>query len=275
VAVYRGNVGNLLQHWVLCEVLEAWRGCASQVNFIDAHSMAPVADERYPEKNALSRRRFDCVQARAREERTPYERAWHKLTPEPGRYPNSAGLLTELWPGEYSLVLCEVCPNTVHELRAWAHKISASPQCVSVEIAEGDWRNRFRCGLSASGDLALLSFDPYLFNRHGGLQNPGNMVPSDLDLIAQATRSLHGPLVMQLSTYSANGENAQPDVIEVVDSRLIQQSFERLAVVRADGHMMSMLYGRHLGHGPSLGDLPGRFISWLQTVKAECGASLV
>jgi len=266
--VFRGNVGNLLQHWVLCEILEAWQSYANHIDFIDAYSMAPLADERYPEKDLASRRRFDWVQARLPEELTPYERAWHRLAPRAGRYPSSAALLTELWPGDYSLVLCELEADTVRELRTWAGKIDASAACVSVEVAEGDWRDRFRRGFVTSGDLALLSFDPYMISQRVSSENPANLDPNDLELIAAAVSSLRGPLLMQLSTYSANGDNPQPAVLAATDSRLEPAGFERLGFARANGHMMSMVYGRDLGLGPRLHDLPGRFTSWLEEVRA-------
>lgn len=268
MTVFRGNVGNLLQHWVLCEILEAWKSYANQVDFIDAYSMAPLADERYPEKDLASRRRFDRVQARLSEERTPYERAWHSLAPRAGRYPSSAALLTELWHGDYSLVLCELEADTARQLRMWADKVDASPACVSIEVAEGDWRDRFRQGFITSGNLVLLSFDPYMISQRVSSGNPANMDPNDLELIAAAVSSLDRPLVMQLSTYSANGGNPQPAVLAATDARLEPAGFERLGVARADGHMMSVLYGRDLGLGPRLDDLPGRFTSWLDDVKA-------
>ena len=54
--IFRGNVGNLLQHWVFCEALEVFRGSADQIDFIDAYSMAPLADER-PKLSILPRKR--------------------------------------------------------------------------------------------------------------------------------------------------------------------------------------------------------------------------
>jgi hypothetical protein len=266
--VFRGNVGNLLQHWVLCEVLAAWQGCANRIDFIDAYSMAPLADER--PKRDPSARTFDFVQRRLPGDQTPYERAWHALAPGDGHYPNSAALLTVAWPGDYSLLLCESDPSTVRQLREWGDDIASEARCVGVEIAEGDWRNRFRQGLDASGDLTLLSFDPYLVNQRVSGRNPANMDPRDMELIAAAVRSVQRPIVIQLSTYSANGGNPQPAVLDATDSRLEPAGFERLGVARLDGHMMSMLYGRDLGEGPRLGDLPERFSSWLAQVKAGC-----
>lgn len=40
MSVYRGNVGNLLQHWVLCEILQDLQNHAEHLTFIDAYSMA-------------------------------------------------------------------------------------------------------------------------------------------------------------------------------------------------------------------------------------------
>jgi len=273
--VFRGNVGNLLQHWVLCEILEAWQSYVNQVDFIDAYSMAPLADERYPETDFASRRRFDWVQAHLMEERTPYERAWHRLTPDADRYPNSAAFLTEVWQGDYSLVLCEFDASTVRELRRWQTKVETSPSCIGLEVAEGDWRDRFRRGFSASDDLTLLSFDPYMISERITQGDPANMDPGDFDLIAAAVSPLCGPIVIQLSTYSANGGNPQSAVLAATDSGLRPAGFEQLGVVRANGHVMSMLYGRNVRGGPRLDDLPGRFTAWLKDVKAaSAGDSL-
>ena len=150
------------------------------------------------------------------------------------------------WPGDYSLLLCESDPATVRDLREWGDGIAGAARCVGVEIAEGDWRDRFRRGLDASGDLVLLSCDPYMINQRVSGRNPANMDPSDFELIAGAVQSIQSPIVVQLSTYSANGGNPQPAVLDATDSRFEPAGFERLGVVRVDGHMMSMLYGRDL-----------------------------
>jgi len=54
LAQYRGNVGNLLQHWVLCEILVAGRNHAQDLAFIDAYSMAPFATEQLDVVRACS-----------------------------------------------------------------------------------------------------------------------------------------------------------------------------------------------------------------------------
>lgn len=266
--LFRGNVGNLLQHWVLCETLEAFRGRADQIDFVDAYSMAPLADER-PKLDG-SAHLFDCVHRQLPGAQTAYERAWQTLAPSAGQYPNSAALLALIWPSRYSLLLCESEPRTVHQLRAWTDKVAHSENCVGVEIAAGDWRDGFRKGLALSGELTFLSFDPYMFDRHGSGRNPGNMDPSDLDLLNTAVEPIRGGLVVQLSTFSANNANPQEAVIEVVTSGLQRSGLRLLGVVRADGNMMSLLFARDIEATSTLVALPAQFAKWLAGVKARC-----
>ena len=92
---YKGNVGNLMQHWTLCELLEiAQRQGAPGLNFIDAHAMAPLARQQEPPVRVDGR--FNLVANRVQHPQEPnhvwasaYECAWHHLAPSVG-YPNSA-----------------------------------------------------------------------------------------------------------------------------------------------------------------------------------------
>ena len=40
---FKGNDGDLMQHWVLCELLTVARKYTTRLTFIDAHSMASTA----------------------------------------------------------------------------------------------------------------------------------------------------------------------------------------------------------------------------------------
>lgn len=267
MATFRGNVGNLLQHWVLCEVLTACANRASHIGFIDAYSMAPLANHRriIDQTSPL----FDFVRERLPGEQTPYEEAWQKLGPGTSVYPSSAAFLTVTWRGSYHLLLCEFQRETVRELRLWVHEAKRLPNCVDAQVAPGDWRIAFRNGLPLSGDLILLSFDPFMFDRNGpgGSPNPGNMYPTDLDLLAESIEPARGEVLVQLSTYSANNDNPQSAVIDVVKSRLEQSGLQLIAAVRADGNMMSLILGRNVKGAPSMRSLPTRFESWLRRVK--------
>lgn len=264
---FRGNVGNLLQHWVLCELLEILRDKSKRIDFIDAFSMAPMADER-PKLDATAHV-FDYVQARLPGEDTAYERAWQALVSAPGKYPNSASFLTTVWPRQSSLLLCESEPTTVQQLRAWARGATRGANVIDADVWGGDWRVGFRRGVSTSGELTLFSFDPYMFDRHGSGRNAGNLDPSDLDLLAATLDSVCGHVLVQLSTYSANNDNPQSAVTEVVTSRLSHVGLELLAAVRADGNMMSLVLGRDVKKA-AIAALPARFECWLARAKAEC-----
>jgi hypothetical protein len=76
---FRGNVGNLLQHWVLCEILSACGNSYERLGFIDAYSMAPFAAD--PPKRDGGSDLFDTVATNLPGLNSLYERAWLKLTP--------------------------------------------------------------------------------------------------------------------------------------------------------------------------------------------------
>jgi hypothetical protein len=97
---YRGNIGNLLQHWVFSEILECCRDRVHQLAFVDACSMPPLATDRRSKNSAKPDKEeqlFNFVRNRLPGDKTPYEQAWHRIVSPPlrnGGYPNSAALLT-------------------------------------------------------------------------------------------------------------------------------------------------------------------------------------
>src|SRR5262245_20913290 len=113
---YRGNIGNLLQHWVLCELVERGNAYWASLRFVDTYSMAPLATER--PKPHWSSELFDHTRERTNRD-SIYERAWSDLSSDAAGYPNSAAFVAALWNGSYSMVLCECDRTTVDELRRW------------------------------------------------------------------------------------------------------------------------------------------------------------
>jgi hypothetical protein len=263
MCVYMGNVGHLLPHWVLCEILSTPGDRVKQVAFVDAHSMSPFANRRKREDDI-----FDLVRLRLPGEGTPYERAWHSFSKFAPAYPNSAAFLTAVWPGLFSLLLCEIDSTVAKHLQTWAQNVKReSPQCVSTEVA-GDWRDRFRRGLLLSGDLAFFSFDPCKFDRHEPSRKiPGDVYPSDLECFTASVQPMSQGVIVQLSTYSARNDNLQQDVIELVHSRLKDSGFEIVASVHANDNMMSMVLSRNIAWADSLRSMESRFKSWLDRVK--------
>jgi len=262
---FRGNVGNLLQHWVLCEVLSACQNHYERLGFIDAYSMAPFAAER-PKRDA-SAQLFDDVAGRLPGRHSLYERAWLKLAPNTHEYPNSAAFVTAAWRGRYAMVLCELDETTILQLNRWANTVRQFPGCEGVEVAMGDWRRHLRGALLPSSDLLFLAFDPYMFDRHGAGRNPGNMDPTDLDRLVELLGHVDGSVIVQVSTYSANNDNAQPAVQDVIVSRLEQAGLRETALVRADGNMMSLVFARDVKAAQDIEALPARFGEWLDSFR--------
>ena len=272
MSTYKGNAGHLMQHWTLCELLVAARKHTSGLNFIDAHAMAPLARVR-EEAN----RRFDIVQQRVQvclpDPNLTYEYAWHNLDPNGEGYPNSAAFVEQVWEGDFSLLLCEICPLTIAELEPWLERVDELPRCTRTELFPGDWRQRFERGLPIpsemglpDGSLTLVSFDPDMYYTQSPHElNPRNLYPCDLKRVLAALKGVKGGVIIQLSTYSRGHRNEAPQdaVIDSVDAILAASDFERCAVVRLNGNMMSLVYARNVSWSAELADLPVRFNEWL------------
>ena len=271
--VYRGNVGNLLQHWVLCEILQHLQNHAEHLTFIDAYSMAPFATER-PRIDETADL-FDYVREHLAEGESLYEKAWHELQMAHATsigYPNSVNFLVAAWRKQYSLLLCEIDTATVHELRDWTDGLTGAERCVSKEVFAGNWRTRFNEGLPLSGDALLFSFDPYMVSRRRAVNNPvaANVYPEDLDCLPGFVDAVPDPLLMQISTYSANDGSSQEAVIDVVNSSIAASGLEIVAVVRPlkkdlrdrNGQMMSLVLARNAPWANSLSLLEDRFHRW-------------
>ncbi len=228
MGTYKGNAGHLMRHWTLCKLLViAGENNTPGLSFIDAHAMAPLARVR---RRPYSPNLFDRVRnGLPNNPESVYEQAWHDLDAEEG-YPNSAAFVNRVWEGDFSLLLCETDCSTIEDLRPWCECVRELVRCKSAKVFPGDWRGRFGKGLPspsevglADGSVTLVSFDPNMYNRHRGIHKPANpyLYPDDIELALCAMSGLEGGILIQLSTYSANNDNAQIDVIRSVDSVLI------------------------------------------------------
>ena len=287
MTTYKGNAGNLMQHWTLCELLVAAGKHASRLNFIDAHAMAPLADQmtRKSEDDL-----FDLVRGRVQKSspddlESAYERAWHRLEPKRG-YPNSAAFVEQVWKGDYSLLLCEKDRVTADEIDRCLPSTRKSPNCKEANLFRGDWRSRFCQGLpSPSGvglvgpSLTLISFDPYMYNSRRRFDDPkkrdcGNLYPDDIERAVNNMRQVEGGILIQLSTYNTNDTNPQGTVISSVNSILAAKDFNLCAIVFIDNKMyrntmMSLVYARKIWWSAELADLPSRFTKWLRLPRTS------
>ena len=266
MGTYKGNVGNLMQHWTLCDLLIVAGKHTSGLNFIDTHAMAPIARTRTGTDVMFDRVRAG-LQAR---HRSAYEQAWHRLAPNDG-YPNSAAFVKAVWEGDFSLLLCETDSTTAKEIVYWLKGVSEFTRCKSAELFPDDWRKRFAEGIAGASEvglrdrpLTLVSFDPYMYNRRIGAktQNKGNLYPEDVELALDALGRVKGGIIIQLSTYSTNDNNPQGAVISSVNSIMVARAFTLSGVVRVDNKMMSLIYARNVSWADELANLPDRFHKW-------------
>ena len=278
---YMGNAGHLMQHWTLCELLDiASKKQTPGLSFIDAHAMAPLADERR-HANAI----FDSARVCPPDERSVYQRAWHYLAPISG-YPSSAAFVNQVWQGDFSMLLCETEPATIAALNAWLPAIGGQQRCYNPEVFPGDWRDRFAAGLPnpaapiaelPEGSLTLVSFDPYMYNSRRMFNDPqprnnGNLYPDDLAAALGSINMIEGGILIQLSTYDVNDDNPQGVVISSVNSIIVAAGFTLCAVVWLNKSMMSLVYARNVPwrNVPwmvELADLPQRFINWIAPLR--------
>ena len=274
---YKGNKGNLMQHWTLCEVLRIAQSHHSALNYIDAHAMAPLATRRtgqYPV--------FDAVKSGLPNGESAYEKAWYSLTKTREGYPNSANFVRQVWKGPYSLFLCEKDPATYAFIKDWLCELKATdPNCACAASRCGDWRRAFADGLPHPASVGLpedaltvISFDPYFvsksWDRYG--EDWGAIYPQDLAVIGDALHALPGTVLVQVSTYSVNGGNSQEEIEQLVDCALQGRAFSRVAKTQvkgkrpnARGNMMSLIYAREVPWAAGeLAHLGQAFSAWLR-----------
>jgi len=266
VPTYKGNRGNLLQHWVLVELIGLLRKEAQPLGrlcFFDAHAMSPFAVR--SANPGQTGPEFDIVAANLPGQRSAYEQAWHELSQGRIQYPSSAVFVQHLWQRSLHMVLCEADELTANDIAEWQRTL---PARIVAELHRGDWRSRLNQGLPSDASAYLFSFDPYRFDRHGppATLNPGNMYPTDIEHVGAAALALEkegAPIVLQLSTYSANNANRQTDVVSTIEPLLKTAGLELAANVRADGQMMSMVFTRNIPTVVGAG-LEQRFAAWIE-----------
>lgn len=273
----KGNLGNLMQHWVLCEVFDFLKTSVSHVQLTCTHSMAPWTVPEpvdYSSKHSprLHRRRyFDLVRNRMVENAASvYEKCWLLCSSRLGLpYPSSAVFAQNLWPHKLSLFLCEANQTTVKEIDGWLNLPEVKERLDKFLVHQGDWRN----GLTAiafaesNTDVHFVELDPMQFERRSpaneNSRNGALLYPDDIDRLVQCFRSIEKPIILQLSSYDVNNNNSLADVEPAICDPLIAAGFSLSARVCPNSQMISLVFSRGLSmwHSPDI--LGQRFNQWL------------
>ena len=158
------NDGNLLQHFVECQVVSLLNAdtsdtpAASGVHLVCTHAMAPFEAGETSLDDPHARRLARALAHADRDASWPVLQAYAKTKAAPDQYPNTAELVASLV-GESALsgVLCE--KDEIHAsvlMNRWATS--------DVDVRKGNWRNALAAGaLDAPSEPRpwLLTLDPY------------------------------------------------------------------------------------------------------------------
>jgi hypothetical protein len=185
-------------------------------------------------------------------------------------YPSSAAFVRHCWEGPLHLLLCEADRPTADEISRWLSSLDT--HTTSFELHRGDWRERFLRDMPSTFDAYFISFDPNMYvYQDARAPKPENMYPGDVTLAGAAIRALpRRPIVVQLSTYSVNGPNRQPDVVDSIVPQFAHYGFEMACCVHADDAMMSMIFTRDIS---VMSNLEQAFQTWLADRRRDSGAA--
>lgn len=267
----KGNKGNLMQHWTLCEVLRIAQRHHSALNYIDAHGMVPLATCRTGYDPV-----FDAVKDGLPNGKSAYEKAWYSLTKTEDGYPNSANFVRHVWKDRYSLFLCEKDPDTHACISKWLCELrTADPNCACAAARCGDWRSTLGDCLPRPADvglpddaLTLVSFDPNKYNVRGRPRDADpDVYESDLRDTIRKLQEVNGSILIQLSTYSRGNRDHNPQgaVVSSVNSPFVEGGFSLTALVWTNRDMMSLIYARDVPWAScELAQLGQCFTRWLK-----------
>ncbi len=206
----KGNRGNLMQHWTLCECLLRLRSNYSSLHLVTTHSMAPWSVPVRKDVMGGCSATFLRAGRRLRSLQAPsqYESAWESLSVEKGiPYPSSIVFATEVWKEKLSVSLCEADPRTADEIDGWLGSPQQQDRFEHSVLLRGDWRSSLANPLLFRNDVECIYFemDPMRYDTRSQSNrkstNPANLYPDDIEKVIQHLPSTI-PVILQISSFS-------------------------------------------------------------------------
>ncbi|TFG65954.1 MAG: hypothetical protein E4H27_10355 [Anaerolineales bacterium] len=269
MGVCKGNVGNIMQHWVLTEVLNRVHLQGKRwLHLVCTNSMAPAS---WPEQpGGQTRPRFEKVRLSLSPfSVTTYQRAWCAISPAGALlYPSSAAFAAFLWPGKLRLTLCETNPGAIGELTMWVNALQVQRRAPGSMVHPRDWRTLFNSGIPNLGeDVTLIEVDPYRFEHNGAVAfDPAALFPSDLATLTAPFAAQNRLVIFQISSYSANNKNPHTITQSAICDALNAAGFTLTGDVRANGDMISLVFTNGSVLWPNAVDANTEFHAWLNSV---------
>lgn len=271
MGVFRANVGNLMQHWTLCEITNRLLALQHRsLSFISTHSMAPWSVPR--SKTDQYRAPFESARLRLHSKRPSlFENCWRCLSIHHGLpYPSSAVFIHHQWSRSLSLKLCEIETSIADEIEGW---ISALPDAPHHSVHRGDWRDLFNPAftLPKGCDLLFIELDPYKFERNTRRSqetwSPGVLYIDDLQDIVEHIGRFDIPVVLQISSYDSRN-NRHGDSEQAITEVLSLRGFVFQGSASPNGHMISWVYASSgLAFWQKHTDLGESFDSWFSGIE--------
>lgn len=294
----KGNRGNLMQHWTLCECLARLQNHYSSLHFVTTHSMAPWAIP-YPPKHedldvncttvmqnheelthSAERSSFLAVGRRLANLAAPtvYEAAWKRLSTEDGLpYPSSALLVAEIWKKSLSLALCEYDTHTANEIDGWLRSPRMRERLHQSVLLRGDWRC-LACSplvLTSSQECLYLEMDPMRYDSRrkwsdaspDGRKNcdPQSLYPEDIERLVTLLDEIERPIVLQISSFSTQNANSITRKRDSLSGILRPGGFNLLYETSVGGQMVSFVFHRNTALPQT--DFRLAFSNWLGGIE--------
>ena len=268
----KGNRGNLMQHWTLCECLGELNRSYQSLHLITTHSMAPwtIAGRKEPPQGAC-RSAFVRAGNRLAElpQPTSYEVSWARLSgPNGVPYPSSCVFAADVWDGDLTCALCEADPSTAEEIDGWLGATSTQESIQHSILMKGDWRVAAKSPefTRTSSECIYLESDPMRYDPRVFADRqstvPSSLYPEDIDLLGDSVAGIDTPLLVHISSFSTQNNihplDAQRDSIV---NRLNRFGIALHAEIRVNRQMASWVFTRNCTFNrPNLGD---DFTTWL------------
>lgn len=272
----KGNRGNLMQHWTLCECLFHLQSQFKTLHFVTTHSMAPWAIPNREDSEGNCRSVFMRAGARLSTIDAPcrFEMAWKRLSVGNGfPYPSSALFAAEEWKGSLSVIVCEADPRTADEIDGWLALPQQQSRFQHSTLLRGDWRSSISnpLFLRTPTECLYIEMDPMRYDTRvqadRNSTEPASLYPDDVDLLVQTLAITKVPVVLQISSFS-NQRNFMPldSQRQSLVSVLQTGGFSLSAEVRVMQQMASFVFTRGCQLPPDVA-LGSSFNDWIGGIE--------